>query len=218
MTFISSKEICEKFIIVDSSEISEDQLVKIFNGDFNINELSLTDPGIVLNLARYYKYILNDDIEYQKYLDMAKNLNSIGYELILTHNLEPNTLIELYKDKEIDSIDPKVLCNIGYAYLHINDLQNAFLYYNKASNLMDDQPNIYLTVAKLRCSLEMNINETIELVEKSSMMGCIEADTLLLLLYFKTSNFEKAIEAIKRTRDRNLNNAQYLVFSESLFI
>jgi tetratricopeptide (TPR) repeat protein len=69
MIFISLLQLSDKYNILftDKNLEYKDEILAIYNGQFNINELDLNNPIIIRSLIGYYSYILNNFEEALKY-------------------------------------------------------------------------------------------------------------------------------------------------------
>lgn len=112
MSFNTIQEIQDKFLIRVFGDTSEDILLKVFNNLLDestvVSLLYNNDhlrPYDVLNLARYYKYILNDHDNYMKYVMKAKELGCMDAYSVITWNLiTQNKLREAIEYIETDVI------------------------------------------------------------------------------------------------------------------
>lgn len=114
MEFATINEIQEKFLIRVFGDTDEKLLLDVFNN--KINESKIVEllynktnprPYDVLNLARYYKYILNNFDKYMEYVIVAKELGCMDSYSVITWNI-----ITQNKPKEaVEYIENDVMFN-----------------------------------------------------------------------------------------------------------
>ena len=94
MSFQTVQEIQDKFLIRVFGDTPEHILLPVFNCQLDENGVVsiLYDethprPYDVLNLARYYKYIMHNDEKYMKYVLKAKELKCMDAYSVITWNM-----------------------------------------------------------------------------------------------------------------------------------
>lgn len=114
MEFKNIEEIKEKFLIRVFGDTNEALLMEVFNGrleESKVVELLYVEsnprPYDVLNLARYYKYILNDVDKYMKYVLVSKELGCMDSYSVITWNIinqnKPKDAVD-YIENDVNSL------------------------------------------------------------------------------------------------------------------
>jgi len=123
-SFVTTDEIVNKYQIGTFGNTDEKLILKMFNNKIDEKELEkLMDnnlrPYDILNLARYFKYIKNDNEKYEKYVMKSKELGCIDSYNVITYNMSNENNCE----KAINFINNEInngldinRCNIGLYY------------------------------------------------------------------------------------------------------
>jgi len=92
--FKTLEEVKEKFLIRVIGDTEQQLLLDIFNSKYEeekvvelLYDITNPKPYNILNLARYYKYILNNDDKYIEYVMKAKDLGCMDSYSVITWNI-----------------------------------------------------------------------------------------------------------------------------------
>jgi len=124
-------------------KIDDNIIIDIFNGNFNEDELDMTNSCIVLLVARYYG--LEDSKNNEKYLEFLNLAVSMGNKLaqsVVLHNFMNENNIDraieyIESVKNMDNHTLPWLINCGYTYNKNKEYEKSSECYSKAYNMID---------------------------------------------------------------------------------
>ena len=134
--FTSLEQITNKYNVVFSDKQYEDTILKIYNGDFNENDLDMKNPTAISSVANYYMIVKQNPAMFVKYCKILVDMEDVRGHT----NLGRYYLQQQDYDNAVyhNTVAHNMGCvtathNLGVYYSTIkNDDETAIKYFNEA--------------------------------------------------------------------------------------